>query len=205
MHDAEQLLELPLDRLGSVHPPGIGEPGPDPLLLVCTHGKHDACCANEGRPVVRSLQAAGVPDVWETSHVGGDRFAANLVALPWGVYLGRVRPDDAPQVAEDLRAGLVTLEHYRGRSCHSSVVQAADLAARHETGERRVLAVQVRGRVERTTIGEGPEQLARVPLSVAGEPWLAEVLRRPGEPVMLTCSSQPSSPWTVEVVRLRPA
>src|SRR4029079_18832655 len=101
-----------------------------PLLLVCTNGKHDACCANEGRPVIRSLVAAVVPDVWETLRVGVDRFAANVVALPWGVYLGRVKPEEAPAVAEDLRAGLVDLDHYRGRSCHSSVVQAADLAVR---------------------------------------------------------------------------
>ena len=108
-------------------------------------------------------------------------------------------------MAEDLRAGLVDLDHYRGRSCHSSVVQAADLAVRRATGERRVLAVQVRGRVERTPIGDGREQLARVPLSVAGERWVAEVRRKRGEPAQLTCGSEPSSPWVVEVVRLQRA
>src|SRR3954469_17842100 len=27
------------------------QPAPDPLLLVCTHGRHDPCCAMRGRPV----------------------------------------------------------------------------------------------------------------------------------------------------------
>jgi hypothetical protein len=52
--DAE-LLELPLD--GST-----GEPDPGPLYLVCTHGKHDPCCALRGRPV--SAAADSLPRCW---------------------------------------------------------------------------------------------------------------------------------------------
>ena len=87
-------------------PPGIGEPGPPALHLVCTNGRHDPCCADLGRPVVRALVAARAPDVWECSHIGGDRFAANLVCLPDGVYYGRVDPDGAPGLVADHRAGL---------------------------------------------------------------------------------------------------
>src|SRR4051794_129563 len=66
--DAE-LLQLPWD--GSV-----GTYTQTPTYLVCTHGAHDVCCAVRGRPLARALPLAGAPvDVWETSHLGGDRFA----------------------------------------------------------------------------------------------------------------------------------
>jgi hypothetical protein len=197
------VLDVPLDRFDHPEPPGIGAPGPVPLLLVCTHGRHDACCANEGRPVIRSLVAAGVPDVWETSHVGGHRFAATLVALPWGVYLGRLRAEVALDVATDLRSGLLPLGHYRGRSCHSSTVQAADVAVRQATGERRVLAVQLDGPVASREL-PGGEEVATVPLTVDGAPWVAEVRRWRGDPVMLSCGADPSRPWLHEVLDLRP-
>ena len=36
-----------------------GEPVDHPLLLVCTHGKHDRCCARYGRPLYDALARAG--------------------------------------------------------------------------------------------------------------------------------------------------
>ena len=59
-----------------------GEPASGPTYLVCAHGGHDACCALRGRPLARALPAAGPADVWECSHLGGDRFAANVLVLP---------------------------------------------------------------------------------------------------------------------------
>ena len=50
----------------------------EPVLLVCTHGRHDACCAERGRPLAAAI-AARWPDItWESSHLGGDRFAATF-------------------------------------------------------------------------------------------------------------------------------
>ena len=48
---------------------------PAPLLLVCTHGRRDACCAQFGRPTAMALARRYGTAVWETTHVGGDRFA----------------------------------------------------------------------------------------------------------------------------------
>jgi hypothetical protein len=39
-----------------------------PLFLVCTHGRHDACCALRGGPVVQALHHARPGRVWETTH-----------------------------------------------------------------------------------------------------------------------------------------
>ena len=78
--------------------PGFGEEVTEPVYLVCTNGRHDRCCATYGRPLALALAASHGDLVWESSHVGGDRFAGNLVCLPGGHYFGRVGPADADRV-----------------------------------------------------------------------------------------------------------
>ena len=103
-----------------------GEPAGQPLFLVCTHGKHDRCCARLGRSLYDALREQAEEDwVWQCSHIGGDRFAGNLVCLPEGLYYGRVGPGDAWTVLDEYLAGRIELEHYRGRSCYPFAVQAA--------------------------------------------------------------------------------
>ena len=72
--------------------------------------------------------------LWECSHVGGDRFAGNVVALPSGLYLGRVEPDEASAVVELIESGRVPVHYLRGRSCFIPPVQAAQHFARTEGG-----------------------------------------------------------------------
>jgi hypothetical protein len=106
----------------------------DPLLMVCTHGRRDPCCARQGLPVYERIGARDDATVWQTSHVGGHRFAANVIALPHGIYYGRVRPDTADAIVNAYRAGQLTLDTYRGRACYTAPVQAADYYLRTETG-----------------------------------------------------------------------
>jgi hypothetical protein len=114
---------------------GDGEAVDHPLLLVCTHGKHDPCCALYGRPLYDALAAELEPDwIWQSSHVGGDRFAGNVVCLPHGLYYGRLDRPSAAAVLDELLADRVHLEPYRGRSCYSFAVQAAERAVRLDTG-----------------------------------------------------------------------
>jgi hypothetical protein len=121
---------LDVDFAGSA-----GEAVDHPLLLVCTHGKHDPCCARYGRPLYDALAGELEPDwVWQTTHVGGDRFAGNLVCLPHGLYYGRLDGPAAALVLDDLLAERVHLDPYRGRSCYSFAVQAAERAVRVDTG-----------------------------------------------------------------------
>ena len=82
--------------------------------------------------------------VWQSSHIGGDRFAGNLVALPDGVYYGRVDAGEALPVVEAALDGRVHLPHYRGRSCHAFPAQAAERAVREETGLLGVRDMSVR-------------------------------------------------------------
>ncbi len=96
--DAE-LLELDVTEL--LDKPGAATDSPSqaantvPLYAVCAHGTHDVCCAINGRPVAAALETLRPGQVWECSHVGGDRFAANVLVLPSGLLYGRVDITDA--------------------------------------------------------------------------------------------------------------
>ena len=103
------------------------------LVLVCTNGRHDQCCANRGRPVVRFLrESSWVDRVWECSHIGGDRFAANLVVLPDSLYFGRVEPESAVRLLQALELGRVDLSCYRGRTSLTLAEQAVEHFVRRE-------------------------------------------------------------------------
>ena len=97
----------------------VGEPAPGPTYLVCTHGGHDACCALRGRPLARALPAPGPADVWECSHLGGDRFAANVLVLPHGFYYGQVPGDGAEVVAAHQRGQVALPGCAVGPACRS--------------------------------------------------------------------------------------
>ncbi|HUF06587.1 MAG TPA: sucrase ferredoxin, partial [Candidatus Binatia bacterium] len=67
----------------------FGAPMSAPIVLVCTNGKRDACCSLRGRALVGALAAEHAERVWECTHLGGHRFAGNLVCLPDGIVYGR--------------------------------------------------------------------------------------------------------------------
>ena len=96
-----------------------------PLLLVCTHGRHDVCCAVRGRPVALALAARWPDQTWECTHIGGDRFAANLLVVPDGTVYGGLDPATAAEVVARHLAGIVDTDHLRGFSAHPPPVQAA--------------------------------------------------------------------------------
>ena len=192
--DPKELAVLDLTVLAGDEPPGLGRPGPANLPLVCTNGRHDPCCADLGRPVVRALRDAGV-DVWESSHVGGDRFAANIVCLPTGVYFGRVAPEEAERILRDHEAGLLDLDRYRGRSCYPPLMQAAEIFTRRELGERRLDALSFRSATEHS--GEALVELVHSD----GRRVRVGVRRERGASEMMTCADRTESrPWHHELV-----
>jgi hypothetical protein len=139
-----ELLEFDLEAVARGERPAGGRPVDEPLYLVCTNSRRDACCARLGRPVAAALAASHPGRVWECSHLGGHRFAANLVCLPDGLWFGRVTPDDAVRATEQYEGRRIPLEHYRGRSSFPPAAQAADYYVREQTGLRGVddLAVE---------------------------------------------------------------
>lgn len=121
--DAE-LLELPLD--GS-----RGEPETDPLYLVCTHGRHDPCCGQRGRPLLAGLEAIRPGSAWQASHLGGCRFSPTVLVLPLGLMYGRVPPSADARLIRATEQGEVLTDLLRGRIGASPAAQTA-IAFAHE-------------------------------------------------------------------------
>lgn len=113
---------------------GIGEPVTGSVFGVCTHGAKDMCCATLGRPVARALAEAAPGQVWETTHLGGDRFAGNVLVLPDGFLYGQVTATSAARVAAAAAAGRVLPELLRGRTSVGMRSQVAEIAVRRVTG-----------------------------------------------------------------------
>jgi Sucrase/ferredoxin-like len=123
-----------LGGLLDLEPAAFGTAWTDPLVLVCTNGKRDACCALRGRALVSSLGASHPDLLWECTHLGGHRFAANLVFLPAGVVYGRVTAADGPRLVTDLLDGRLDPAHLRGRSPWPPAAQVAEAALRERLG-----------------------------------------------------------------------
>lgn len=135
----EQLLELDLASALAGGSPAGATPWEDPLFLVCTHGKRDKCCAKFGIPIYNTIRALiGPSSVWQCSHVGGDRFAANLVCFPDGIFYGHVTEQSAELMVREYYERRIVLPNFRGRSCYSFPVQAAEFFTRRETDFRGI-------------------------------------------------------------------
>jgi hypothetical protein len=105
-----------------------------PLYLVCTHGRRDKCCAKFGIPLFNSLSEVAGDAVWQASHVGGDRFAANLLCFPHGLFYAHMTGESGRRVAGEYGAGRMALDKFRGRACYAPHVQAAEYFVRAESG-----------------------------------------------------------------------
>lgn len=193
-------LHAAADRLRAVgaaatsgSPAPLRAPGPEPdLLLVCTHGRKDVCCAVRGRPVAAGLAARWPEATWECSHTGGDRFAANVVVLPDGVVYGGLDPGSAVEAVAAHHAGTPLTDHLRGVTGHPAAVQAAVVAVHEQCGPLPWGSVQPR---EVQTWGG----THRVVLSTGTGTVEVSVTERVTEPHQLTCSAVAPGRATVPV------
>jgi hypothetical protein len=178
--------------------PSAGAPLDHPLFLVCTHGKHDPCCARFGRPLFEGVCDEVEEDwVWQVTHIGGDRFAGNLVCLPEGIYYGRAEREDASRLVDAHLEAQLVLDLYRGRSIYPFPVQAAERAIREATGlngigDLELKSVEIRG--------DG----SLVSFDAAGELRTVEVRSEPGDLTFLTCNAPTVKRPTRYVVTTRP-
>jgi hypothetical protein len=186
-HVAEpaELLDLDLALLAEGSPSGFGALEERPLYLVCTNGRRDICCAERGRPLARALEGAFGDRVWECSHIGGDRFAGNLVCFPHGIYFGRVAPEEGIAIADGYARGIIDLDHYRGRSCYAFAVQAAEHFLRLREGLRGLHDLRL---VREPSLADG--ELHAVFATPAGEQLEIRLELSRAEPARrLTCLS----------------
>jgi hypothetical protein len=180
-------------------PPGLGRRRHEPLYLVCTHGKRDRCCATLGRPIADTLAALHLDAVWEVSHIGGHRFAGNLVVLPEGLVYGGLDVADAVRTVSLHEAGSLELAHLRGRSALPRPAQAAEVLLRRELDVDALTAVTV----ERTEEDAGGT--ATVLLDVDGRGrWSARVAKEPlGTSALTSCdATEPEDPGGYRLVEL---
>lgn len=165
-----------------------------PLWLVCTNGRRDVCCAERGRPVAAALAQRWPEATWETTHLGGHRFAATLLALPSGVVLGRLDPETALDACAALEEGLLPTAYARGRAGLTASAQAAELHVRASLGHRGL------GEVEVLDVDGG-----RLRLATPAGPVEVEVEVRPGPQRRLSCADDGPRATRVLVPRLLPA
>lgn len=179
------LRRLELDSIEDVASADLegGEPSSDPLVLVCVHGRRDLCCARLGPPAYDTLRQhlGGDELLWQSSHHGGHRFAANVLVLPWGVALGRVGPEAAAAVVTALRDERIPLEHYRGRTIYEPRVQAAEIAIRRAGGLDRLDALRL--------VAEDDD--GRVRFTAPQGDVVATVTEREGPVVPASCGAEP--------------
>lgn len=157
-----------------------------PIVAVCANGRRDQCCALEGRALAQQLAAMDPEATWESSHLGGHRFAPTALVLPTGQSLARLTPTlamGALVAAERGKAFTSGPHHDRGLSALPPEQQVADVWARAEglgawqvdttTDQTTPNSWRVRagGRSATITLLTGPEELpsscgkAAVPLT----------------------------------------
>ena len=162
------------------------EPYAGPLWLVCTNGRRDRCCAELGRPVAGALAGRWPEATWETTHLGGHRFAGTLLALPSGITLGRLDPATAVEACRELERGLLPVSRSRGRAGLSGPAQVADLHLRRELGLDRLDDVEV-------VSADG----GTVRLSARGTAYDVTVEQRAGGPRRQSCADLKVKPAPV--------
>jgi (2Fe-2S) ferredoxin len=195
-------------RRGTI--PDGGEPVRAPIILCCTHGQRDRCCALFGVALATELRArAGdAVEIREASHLGGDRFAPTVLVLPSGHMYGHLEPADAPALLVAAGGGPPLLPRFRGSLWLEPLKQLAEVAAfalpafrgaLPTLGPVEVTEVDGRRRVLRTTVSSQGERVslvlrcARERRQVYGDCRNADRDRRGGVDV-----------WSIEETRVEP-
>ena len=188
----DDLLRLDLT---AALPDAAADSGPQRVALICTNGKRDQCCALRGRPVAETLAAVPGWDSWESTHLGGHRFAATVMLLPTGDMFGWLDQRTAVAAVERFDAGQFLLSHYRGRSGQPLPAQAALHAAAVRLGDSRRHAFRL-VEIRQAAVAESDDaERWEVLVSHRAErgtevTYLVTVARGTPSPALLSCSDE---------------
>ena len=187
--ELDELARLDVDALLA----GGSKPSGDPLWLVCTHGNRDRCCAKWGMPVFDALRERAPDRVWQSSHLGGHRFAPIVVALPLGLMWGRSDVDEITAIADALAQGqLEGIEGLRGRMCWPAPAQAAEVVLRRSEPQWGVDALVLDELVE---IGPGRRRVGFVIRSGERRSVEVEEIVLPASPASCGDPPEPRRAW----------
>jgi hypothetical protein len=191
--------------------PSDATPLAGPLMLVCTNGNRDACCAVVGRKILSHLsddvmtqrrtgpQNSTIPtesemvsdstgpaedetSVYESTHIGGHRFAGVTLLLPHGYVHQCIDAAAAEIVLARAQAGFLELQGLRGQSGLSSAAQMAEIAVRQRC---QIEQLGVRVTTEEST---GPNDHI-ISASVADSPTMSfRISTHEGQPRAESCN-----------------
>lgn len=182
------LLALDLAAIANQDPRHDASITNENLFVICTNGRRDKCCALHGVATYNAIHAEYEDVLWQSTHHGGHRFAANLLHLPYGHSYGRLRPENAASVLEAGLEGRIALDHYRGRSIYSEPIQAAEILLRQELGLDRINTLSV---------AEAKQQKVGWSVQFAENGRVHEVrvsTEETGEMIRLSCEEERVSP-----------
>jgi hypothetical protein len=140
--DYEALLKLDIDAVMAGKTEFL--PHSDPVYLVCCNGKRDLCCAKFGLALYIELSQKLGDAVWQTTHLGGHRFAPTALILPEGLAYGWIDAR-ADEVIDAYQRGEILVDLYRGRVSYPRAAQAAETFLRQTTKNLNIDAYQLTG------------------------------------------------------------
>lgn len=189
----EDLLTLDIAAVAAADPAYASHVSAEKLYLVCSNGERDACCGRFGAVTFAAMAQIDGDAVWRTTHVGGHRFAPNVVVLPHGIFYGRVAAEDAQRVLDDYRGGRITLDRLRGRACYPAEAQVAEYFLRAENGLDALEALRLR---EVQPDGSA-RWLVRFEEREAGRVHTLQIAAETGEPsIRKSCADTVAEPIT---------
>ena len=125
-------------------------------IFICTHGRHDKCCAKFGQELVDKIryhvskQKTDV-EIWESSHLGGHRFAPTMIDFPTGRAYGRLCTDELPNYLASRKINQVYGVAYRGSVFLTELEQVAEAHVQHYCYAKRWYCQPLIRKIERLT------------------------------------------------------
>ncbi|BAU95019.1 hypothetical protein N24_0757 [Corynebacterium suranareeae] len=165
----------------------------DPMLLICTHSKRDACCAIKGRPLAAAVEPQFGPlHVWEASHTKGHRFAPSMLLMPWNYSYGQLDEEETVQLFQGAMDNKLFLPGNRGRGIYDERGQVAEIAVAEAFGDA-VAPASLQTEVEENSV---------LVTHVDGRSWVVELERIEVEGLVSSCGDQPKvgKAWVVKQV-----
>lgn len=120
LHSYDALLDLDVCQ-------DVGELVESNTYFVCTHGTRDKCCAKHGYRTWSVLNELSNGRAWQCSHLGGHRFAPNVLVLPQARLFGRVHAESAERFFRIIEDHKIANAFLRGRSELSPEEQVQEL------------------------------------------------------------------------------
>ena len=112
------------------------------LYVICTNGKRDVCCSKYGIALYNAMSLRAQHQVWQSSHIGGHRFAGTMYCFPHAICYGFLTEDDAKLVVQAYRHKQILLDRLRGHAIYDKPIQAAEYFLRRELDNDTLDAIQ---------------------------------------------------------------